>query len=76
MSGSALAYIPRIRAYYKALGYGKPYEWAQMDDVPFARLNTPLKRRADRVGDDCCALQDGGGRSGAGRAAQWFGEVF
>jgi D-proline reductase (dithiol) PrdB len=39
-----IQYIPRIRAYYQALGYGAPYEWAHFDDVPFAPLAKPLAR--------------------------------
>ena len=31
-----IRYIDRTRAYYEALGYGAPYEWARNDDVPFA----------------------------------------
>ncbi len=30
-----IRYIDRTRAYYEALGYGAPYDWAQNDDVPF-----------------------------------------
>jgi hypothetical protein len=37
-----IAYLPRIRTYYQALGYGTPYEWAHFDDVPFQTLNKPL----------------------------------
>ncbi len=37
-----LDYLPRIKSYYIGLGYGKPYEWARLDDVPFTRLNKPL----------------------------------
>ena len=37
-----LAYIDRIRNYYKILGYGVPYEWACHDDIPFAPLRKPL----------------------------------
>ncbi|MEM7440438.1 MAG: glycine/sarcosine/betaine reductase selenoprotein B family protein [Pseudomonadota bacterium] len=37
-----LLYLPRIRAYYKALGYGAPYVWAQQTDVPLVRLKKPL----------------------------------
>lgn len=37
-----LRYIPRIRSYYQALGYGAPYVWAHQDEVPFARLGRPL----------------------------------
>lgn len=31
-----IRYIERTRAYYQALGYDAPYEWAQNDHVPFA----------------------------------------
>lgn len=37
-----IAYLPRIRRYYQALGYGAPYEWARLPDVPFAPLRKPL----------------------------------
>ena len=29
-------YIDKTRAYYEAEGYGKPYEWAHLDDIPFS----------------------------------------
>ncbi|WP_050927961.1 glycine reductase [Aestuariivita boseongensis] len=31
-----IRYIDRTRAYYRALGYGAAYEWAQNDSAPFA----------------------------------------
>ena len=37
-----IRYIDRTRAYYQALGYGAPYEWARFDDVPFQPLGKPL----------------------------------
>jgi glycine/betaine/sarcosine/D-proline reductase family selenoprotein B len=37
-----IAYLPRIAAYYQALGYGEPYRFARLDDVPFAPLRKPL----------------------------------
>lgn len=37
-----IAYIPRIRDYYMALGYGAPYEWARFAEVPFTPLPKPL----------------------------------
>ncbi len=37
-----VAYLPRIREYYQALGYGEPYEWARHSDVPFHVLDKPL----------------------------------
>ncbi len=38
-----IAYLQRVRRYYRALGYGAPYEWAHFDDVPFAPLRKPLR---------------------------------
>jgi len=35
-------YMARTRAYYLALGYNNPYEWAHFDDVPFQPLTQPL----------------------------------
>jgi hypothetical protein len=35
-------YLQRTRAYYLALGYGAPYEWAHYADVPFSALGRPL----------------------------------
>ena len=37
-----VAYIDRTRAYYAALGYEKPYQYAHHTEVPFARLGKPL----------------------------------
>ena len=39
-----IPYLQRIREYYKALGYGAPYEWAHYADVPFQPLDKPLSR--------------------------------
>ncbi len=36
------AYMERTRAWYLALGYGNPYQWAHYDDVPFTPLRKPL----------------------------------
>ena len=35
-------YMDRIRDYYIAQGYEKPYRWAHFEDVPFAPLKKPL----------------------------------
>lgn len=37
-----IRYIDRISTYYRTLGYGKPYRWAQYSDVPFTPLKKPL----------------------------------
>lgn len=36
------AYMERTRAWYLALGYGNPYQWAHYEDVPFTPLGKPL----------------------------------
>ena len=36
------AYMDRTRAWYLALGYGNPYQWAHHDEVPFTPLRKPL----------------------------------
>jgi len=35
-------YMDRIRDYYIAQGYEKPYRWANFDEVPFTPLKKPL----------------------------------
>jgi hypothetical protein len=37
-----IPYMQRTRDYYRALGYGAPYEWAHCIDVPFHVLPKPL----------------------------------
>ena len=39
---SYVRYIDRTKAYYKAEGYEKPYQWANFDTVPFTPLKKPL----------------------------------
>jgi D-proline reductase (dithiol) PrdB len=35
-------YMQRTRTYYQALGYERPYRWAQYVEVPFTPLSEPL----------------------------------
>lgn len=37
-----LFYLERIKEYYQILGYGEPYAWAQIDEIPFTPLKKPL----------------------------------
>lgn len=37
-----IPYLARISRYYQALGYGAPYRWAQLDEVPFQPMVRPL----------------------------------
>jgi hypothetical protein len=44
---SHVRYIDKTRAYYEAEGYGKPYDWAHFDDIPFtpfASVGKPLSQ--------------------------------
>ena len=44
---SHVRYIDKTRAYYQAEGYGKPYEWAHFDEIPFtpfASVGKPLSQ--------------------------------
>ncbi len=76
MSGSALDYIPRIKAYYKALGYGKPYDWAQMDAVPFARLSKPLSQARIGIVTTAAPYKMGAGDQGPGAPHNGMAKFF
>ncbi|PLS22017.1 glycine reductase [Neptunicoccus cionae] len=71
-----LAYIPRIRAYYQALGYGAPYEWAAYDTVPFSPLVKPLGAARIGIVTTAAPFKAGAGEQGAGApyngAAKYF----
>jgi len=66
-----LAYIPRIRNYYTALGYGEPYRWARVGDVPFAPLRKPL--RAARIAIVTTAVRHDPARGAQGPGAAYNG---
>ena len=39
-----LPYMERIKEYYIGLGYGTPYRWAKLDEIPFIPLRKPLSK--------------------------------
>jgi D-proline reductase (dithiol) PrdB len=39
-----LRYMERIKEYYIGLGYGTPYRWAKLDEIPFIPLRKPLSK--------------------------------
>lgn len=41
-SGEPIDYMDRTRRYYRALGYGKDYVWAENDATPFTAPTNPL----------------------------------
>ena len=63
-----ISYLPRIREYYQALGYGAPYEWAHYADVPFHPLRTPLSRCRVALITTAAPFQPGAGDQGPGAA--------
>lgn len=76
MSGQALQYIPRIRAYYQALGYGKPYDWAVHDAVPFRPLSPPLSSARIGIVTTAAPFKPGAGDQGAGAAYNGAAKFF
>lgn len=61
-----IPYLPRIREYYQALGYGAPYEWAHYADVPFHPLKTPLSECRIALITTAAPYQPGKGDQGPG----------
>lgn len=73
-SGAPVGYMERTRKYYRALSYENDYIWAQFDDVPFARLNKPL--RETRVALITTAgPPDLSNRNAKGRKGAWSGDM-
>ena len=74
-----IPYLERIRDYYQALGYGRPYAWAQFADVPFAPLRRPLARSRIAIVTTAAPYQPGKGDQGPGapyNAAAKFYSVY
>lgn len=74
-----ISYIPRIRAYYQALGYEPPYEWAKVDNVSFAPLARPLDACRVALVTTAAPYQHGKGDQGPGapyNAAAKFYKVY
>ena len=61
-----IAYLPRIREYYMALGYGEPYEWAHYEAVPFHPPNRPLSECRIALITTAAPYQPGKGNQGPG----------
>jgi len=61
-----LPYLERIRDYYLALGYGEPYRWASFTEVPFARLDKPLREARIGLVTTAAPFQPGKGDQGPG----------
>jgi D-proline reductase (dithiol) PrdB len=70
-----IAYMPRTRRYYAALGYA-PYQWAHNIEVPFAPLTKPLAESKLVLITTAAPARDGLGPQGPGApynaAAKFF----
>ncbi len=74
-----IAYIERTRAYYRALGYGNPYEWAHHDGIPFQPMKKPLARSRVALVTTAAPHRPDKGDQGPGapyNAAAKFYEVY
>lgn len=74
-----IAYLRRIRAYYQALGYGEPYQWAHYAEVPFQPLAKPLARARVALITTAAPYQPDKGDQGPGapyNAAAKFFSVY
>jgi hypothetical protein len=74
-----IPYLSRIRDYYRALGYGEPYQWAHFDDVPFHPLSKPLNQSRVLLVTTAAPFQPDKGDQGSGapyNAAAKFYSVY
>ncbi|MEO6745774.1 MAG: reductase [Caldimonas sp.] len=74
-----IPYLMRTRDYYRALGYGAPYEWAHYAEVPFQRLARPLAECRIAIVTTAAPYQPGHGDQGPGapyNASAKFYAVF
>jgi hypothetical protein len=74
-----IPYLERIRDYYLALGYEKPYAWAHYAEVPFQQLAKPLAECRVALVTTAAPYQPDKGDQGPGaayNAAAKFYEVY
>jgi len=74
-----IPYMQRTRDYYLALGYGNPYRWAHLADVPFAPLSKPLAELRLGLVTTAAPFQPGMGDQGPGaeyNSAAKFYQVY
>ncbi len=72
-------YMERTTAWYLALGYDNPYQWAHYVDVPFTQLSKPLNKMRITLITTAAPYQSGKGNQGPGapyNAAAKFYKVY
>ncbi len=74
-----IPYMHRVRTYYEALGYGKPYEWTHYSGAPFQPLAKPLSKCRVTLITTAAPYSPGKGDQGPGapyNAAAKFYRVY
>ncbi len=71
-----IAYRARIRDYYLALGYERPYVWASYDEVPFVRLVKPLEQCRVAIVTTAALYQPDAGDQGPGATYNGAAKFF
>ena len=71
-----IAYRARIRDYYLALGYEKPYVWANFAEVPFAKLVKPLEQCRIAIVTTAAVFKPDAGEQGPGAAYNGAAKFF
>jgi hypothetical protein len=71
-----IPYLPRIRTYYQALGYGSRYRWAHYAHVPFRPLAKPLSQCRLTIITTAAPFQPDKGDQGPGAPYNSAAKVF
>ena len=71
-----ISYIERTRAYYLALGYDNPYEWAAFDAPAFTKLKKPLHEMKIGLVVTAAPYKEGAGEQGPGAAYNGSAKFF
>jgi len=71
-----IAYMQRVRAYYLALGYNNPYQWAHYSEVPFAPLRQPLSESRVALVTTAAPYNANAGDQGPGAAYNGAAKFF
>jgi len=71
-----IAYMQRVRAYYLALGYNNPYQWAHYNEVPFAPLKQSLSNSCVALVTTAAPYKADAGDQGPGAAYNGAAKFF
>ena len=71
-----IPYLQRVREYYLALGYAKPYQFAHYTEVPFTPLTKPLSQCKLALVTTAAPFKEGAGAQGPGAAYNGAAKFF